>query len=109
MTDAEVAEFTAAVGYLRSVIAAAFGAEWNDLVFSGDGYVVTEESRSSGGRFFDGYRGVRRTANGYAAISASERNSESGAVTFSRFDDAVKGCAANIVSSFRGRGPGSLG
>ncbi|MEU2237727.1 hypothetical protein, partial [Streptomyces vietnamensis] len=109
LTDDEVAEFTATVDYLRAVIPAAFGLEWNDPAFSGEGYVVTELPRSSGGRFFDGYRGVRKTANGYVAISASERNSESGAVTFSRFEDAVKGYAANIVSSFRGRGPGSLG
>ncbi|MGR6585081.1 hypothetical protein ACT89R_31215 (plasmid) [Rhodococcus qingshengii] len=72
LTDAEVAEFKATVDYLRSVIPAAFGLEWNDPVFSGDGYIVTEVPRSSGGRFFDGYQGVRKTANGYVAISASE-------------------------------------
>ncbi|MCD2104369.1 hypothetical protein O4214_05475 [Rhodococcus erythropolis] len=101
LTDAEVAEFKATVDYLRSVIPAAFGLEWNDPVFSGDGYVVTEVPRSSGGRFFDGYQGVRKTANGYVAISASERNSESGSVTFSRFEDAVKGYAAGVIDSFR--------
>jgi len=34
------------------------------------------------------------TANGYVAISTSERNSESGAVAFGRFEDAMKGSAA---------------
>ncbi|ATI36537.1 hypothetical protein CPI83_30570 (plasmid) [Rhodococcus sp. H-CA8f] len=101
LTDAEVAEFKATVDYLRAVIPAAFGLEWNDPIFSGDGYVVTEVPRSSGGRFFDGYRGVRKTAKGYVAMTASERNSESGSVTFSRFEDAVKGYAAGVIGSFR--------
>lgn len=111
LTDAEVAAFIATADCLRSIIPVAFGTEWNDLVFSGDGYVVTEVPRSSGERYFDGYCGVRKTPKGYVAISASGRTSESGAVTFIRFEEAVKGYAANIVSSFSGRGPGpgSLG
>lgn len=108
LTDPEVAEFTATVDYLRSVIPAAFGTEWNDLVFSGDGYVVTELQRGGSG-YFRGYRGVRKTDDGYAVMSGDERSNEGGSVTFSRFEDAVKGYAANIVSSFRGRDPGSLG
>ena len=108
LTDSEVAEFTATVSDLRAVIAAAFGLEWNDAVFSGDGYVVTELQRGSSG-YFRGYRGVRKTEDGYAVMSGDERSNEGGSVTFSRFEDAVKGYAANIVSSFRGRGPDSLG
>lgn len=104
LTDPEAAEFTATVDYLRSVIPAAFGTEWNDLVFSGDGYVVTELQRGGSG-YFRGYRGVRKTDDGYAVMSGDERSNEGGSVTFSRFEDAVKGYAANIVSSFRGRGP----
>ncbi|WP_143546037.1 MULTISPECIES: hypothetical protein [unclassified Rhodococcus (in: high G+C Gram-positive bacteria)] len=99
LTDGEVAQFTAAVEYLRSVIVAAFGVEWTDPVFSGDGYVVTEFPRSGG--YFDGYEGVRKTARGYAVMSASERNSEGGSVTFGRFEDAVKGYAAGVLDSFR--------
>jgi hypothetical protein len=99
LADGEVAQFTAAVEYLRSVIVAAFGVEWTDPVFSGDGYVVTEFPRSGG--YFDGYEGVRKTARGYAVMSASERNSEGGSVTFGRFEDAVKGYAAGVIRSFR--------
>lgn len=100
LTDDEVAEFTATVDYLRAVIPAAFGLEWNDPVFSGDGYVVTELPRSSGG-YFGGYRGVRKTANGYAVMSGDERSYEGGSVTFGRFEDAVKAYAAGVVGSFR--------
>lgn len=100
LTDAEVAEFTATVDYLRAVIPAAFGMGWNDQVFSGDGYVVTQLPRSSGG-YFGGYRGVRKTANGYVAMTCDERSYEGGLVTFGRFEDAVKAYAAGIVGSFR--------
>ncbi|NMM92566.1 hypothetical protein B2J88_51515 [Rhodococcus sp. SRB_17] len=100
LTDAEVAEFSATVDYLRAVIPAAFGMEWNDPVFSGDGYVVTELPRRSSG-YFRGYRGVRKTANGYVAMTACERNIESGSVTYGRFEDAVKGYAAGVIDSFR--------
>ena len=105
LTDGEVAQFTAAVEYLRSVIVAAFGVEWTDPVFSGDGYVVTEFPRSGG--YFDGYDGVRKTARGYAVMSASERNREGGSVTFGRFEDALKGYAAGVIRPFRmpHRGP----
>ncbi|GHP18256.1 hypothetical protein RN2511_029920 [Rhodococcus sp. NKCM2511] len=105
LTDDEVAQFTAAVEYLRSVIVAAFGVEWTDQVFSGDGYVVTEFPRSGG--YFDGYEGVRKTARGYVSMSASERNSEGAAVTFGRFEDAVKRYAAGVIGSYRmpHRGP----
>jgi hypothetical protein len=99
LTDDEVAQFTAAVEYLRSVIVAALGVEWTDPVFTGDGYVVTEFPRSRG--YFDGYEGVRKTARGYVSMSASERNREGGSVTFGRFEDAVKGYAAGVLDSFR--------
>ena len=104
LTDGEVAQFTAAVEYLRSVIVAAFGVEWTDPVFSGGGYVVTEFPRSGG--YFDGYEGVRKTARGYVSMSASERNREGGSVTFGRFEDAVKGYAAGVLDSFRTRRSG---
>ncbi|OZE95930.1 hypothetical protein CH302_16720 [Rhodococcus sp. 15-2388-1-1a] len=100
LTDDEVAQFTAAVEYLRSVIVAALGVEWTDPVFTGDGYVVTEFPRSGGG-YFDGYRGVRKTARGYAVMSGDERGYEGGSVTFGRFEDAVKGYAAGVIRSFR--------
>ncbi|OZD69024.1 hypothetical protein CH272_10115 [Rhodococcus sp. 05-340-1] len=100
LTDAEVAQFTATVEYLRSVIVAAFGVEWTDPVFSGDGYVVTEFPRSGGG-YFTGYRGVRKTARGYAVMWGDERGYEGGSVTFGRFEDAVKGYAAGVLDSFR--------
>ncbi|GAA1078455.1 hypothetical protein GCM10009648_14390 [Tsukamurella spumae] len=100
LTDAEVSEFSAAVDYMRSVIPAAFGLEWNDAVFSGDGYVVTEMQRGSSG-YFSGYRGVRKTANGFAVMSGDERRYEGASVTFSRFEDAVKGYAAEVIGSFR--------
>ena len=99
LTDDEVAQFTAMVEYLRSVILAAFGVEWTDPVFSGDGYVVTEIPRSRG--YFAGYDGVRKTARGYAVMSGDERNLEGGSVTFGRFEDAVKGYAAGVLDSFR--------
>ncbi|NMM92195.1 hypothetical protein B2J88_49480 [Rhodococcus sp. SRB_17] len=100
LTDAEVAEFTATVDYLRAVIPAAFGMEWTDPVFSGDGYVVTELLRRSSG-YFRGYRGVRKAANGYVVMSGDERSYEGGSVTFGRFEDAVKGYAAEVIDSFR--------
>ncbi|ATI36519.1 hypothetical protein CPI83_30470 (plasmid) [Rhodococcus sp. H-CA8f] len=100
LTDAEVSEFSAAVDHLRSVIPTAFGLEWNDAVFSGDGYVVTEMQRGSSG-YFSGYRGVRKTANGFAVMSGDERRYEGASVTFSRFEDAVKGYAAEVIGSFR--------
>ncbi|WP_196250469.1 hypothetical protein, partial [Rhodococcoides fascians] len=106
LTDGEVAQFTAAVEYLRSVIVAAFGVEWTDPVFSGDGYVVTEFPRSRGG-YFTGYQGVRKVVRGYAVMSGDERNLEGGSVTFGRFEDAVKGYAAGVIRPFRmpHRGP----
>lgn len=100
LTDTEVSAFSATVDYMRSVIPAAFELEWNDPVFSGDGYVVTELPRSSGG-YFGGYRGVRKTENGYAVMSGDERRYEGASVTFSRFQDAVKGYAAEVIGSFR--------
>lgn len=74
--------------------------EWNDPVFSGDGYVVTEMQRGSSG-YFSGYRGVRKISNGFAVMSGDERRYEGTAVTFSRFEDAVKGYAAEVIGSFR--------
>lgn len=67
LTDAEVAEFTEVVEHLRVVLPALLGEQWTDAVFSGDGYVVTESLRSAGG-YFRGYRGVRKTAQGYAVM-----------------------------------------
>lgn len=69
-------------------------------MFSGDGYVVTEMQRGSSG-YFSGYRGVRKISNGFAVMSGDERRYEGTAVTFSRFEDAVKGYAAEVIGSFR--------
>jgi hypothetical protein len=100
LTDTQVSAFTATVNYMRLVIPDAFGLEWNDAVFSGGGYVVTELPRSSGG-YFGGYRGVRKIENGYAVMSGDERRYEGTSVTFSRFQDAVKGYVAGVIGSFR--------
>ncbi len=108
LADAEVAEFTDAVEHLRVVLPASLGEQWTDDVFSGDGYVVTESPRGDGG-YFRGYRGIRKTAKGYAVMSGDERGYEGLRETFSRSEDAVKDYAAAIVSTFRGRGPGALG
>ncbi|MGF7120554.1 hypothetical protein [Rhodococcus sp. AG1013] len=97
LTDAE---FTEVVEHLRVVLPALLGEQWTDAVFSGDGYVVTESPRSAGG-YFRGYRGVRKTAQGYEVMSGDERGSEGLLVTFNRFEDAVKGYAADVISSIR--------
>ncbi len=100
LTDADIAEFTEVVEHLRGVLPAALGEQWTDAVFSGDGYVVTEIPRGESG-YFRGYQGVRKTAQGYAVMSGDERGSEGPLETFNRFEDAVKGYAADVISAIR--------
>ncbi|MDZ7914307.1 MAG: hypothetical protein U5O16_21100 [Rhodococcus sp. (in: high G+C Gram-positive bacteria)] len=61
---------------------------------------MTEMQRGSSG-YSSGYRGVRKTSNGFAIMSGDERRYEGASVTFSRFEDAVKGYAAEVIGSFR--------
>jgi hypothetical protein len=100
LTDAEIEQFTEVVEHLRVVVPASLGKQWTDAVFSGDGYVAAEFPRSHSGLFL-GYRGVRKTAKGYAVMSGDERGYEGLTEIFSRFEDAVKGYAAEVISAIR--------
>lgn len=100
LTDMEIEQFTEVVEHLRVVLLASLGEQWTNAVFSGDGYVITESPRRDSG-YFRGYRGVRKTAKGYAVMSGDERGYEGSTVTFSQFEDAMKGYAAAVISSIR--------
>ncbi|OZD39326.1 hypothetical protein CH252_30480 [Rhodococcus sp. 06-1477-1B] len=97
LTDGEVRSFAAAVEQLRAAITEVDGSRWDDQMYAGQGYVVTETLSRTG--YFVGYRGVRRTVHGYAAITADERIQETGRATFGRFEDAVKAYLAAVVES----------
>ncbi|MBY4382145.1 hypothetical protein CH260_03845 [Rhodococcus sp. 05-2256-B2] len=82
---------------LRAAITEVNGSRWDDQMYAGRGYVVTETLSRTG--YFVGYRGVRRTVHGSAAIAADERFQETGRATFGRFEDAVKAYLAAVVES----------
>ncbi|MGR6585079.1 hypothetical protein ACT89R_31205 (plasmid) [Rhodococcus qingshengii] len=100
LTDSEIEEFIAVVDQLRLDLPAAFDRQWNDPVSFGEGYVITASRNAATGTLIS-YHGVRKTSKGYALISGDERGYEGIRATFSRFEDAVKGYAAEIISAIR--------
>lgn len=100
LVGSAIEEFVALVEHLRPALSAAFDRQWNDPVFSGESYVISASRDAATGALIS-YRGVRKTSKGYALISGDERGYEGIRATFSRFEDAAKGYAAEIISTVR--------